>query len=493
MAAQPRTIGRYAIIDRLGQGGMGVVYRAWDPELRRQVAIKVIAFADDPLAGPHGEATPPGHADAFERSLREAQTAASLAHPHIVTIFDVARHAGRPYIVMELVDGDTLARVIQRGEAHPLADRVRWAIDLCDGLAFAHTQGVVHRDVKPANIMLSSTGGLKILDFGIARITDELSAGRLTRTGGILGTPQYMSPEQVAGQPADARSDIFSVGAVLYELFTGRPPFQAPTPAMVAVLVLQQSPAPMHGVPLPLQQLVAHALEKDPTRRFQRLEDVAIELRAWLRDAGEDERSLSPEAAGEDARPLGGDDLGGLLAQWEVAIGHALDEPVPPATPTAPPPIQPQLQPQLPPQPQPRPQAASPVRRGPYADRRAVAALLLVALLLGGAGAYWQVGRGTAAEQRPVPASPASASEEPKPLVVKAWPDAAAPSKSSPAGTAAAAGARATTSAPSSAPAPLTPRVKARCSDIVQRVGLGEELTDDDRDFLSRMCRERNP
>lgn len=463
---------------------MGVVYRAWDTELRRQVAIKVIAFADDPSDGAHGEAAHHAYADVFERCLREAQTAASLAHPNIVTIFDVGRHSGRPYIVMELVHGDTLAQVIRRGEAHPLADRVRWAIDLCDALAFAHTQGVVHRDVKPANIMLSSTGVLKVLDFGIARITDELSGGRLTRTGGALGTPQYMSPEQVAGQPADARSDIFSVGAVLYELFTGRPPFQAPTPAMVPVLVLQHSPAPMVGLPPPLQQLVAHAMEKDRARRFQRLEDVALDLRAWLRDSGEHEhdRSRSHDAAGEESLPGDDDDLGGLLAQWEVAIGQALDEPVPPAMPAAPDP--------LPPHSSGRP------RWIPFAGSRAVAAVLLLVLVLGVAGAYWQIGRGTPAARSGVAPPPGSVTGAPRPLVVKAYPETEAPSKPSAAGTAPTAGARAIPSAPSSgsAPAPpLTPEVRARCSDIVQRVGLGEELTANDRDFLTRLCRERTP
>lgn len=547
MPAPPRTIGRYAVIDRLGQGGMGVVYRAWDPDLRRQVAIKVISATVDPGGGsPVNPLNPvdPVDDDLFERFVREAQAAASLAHPNIVTIFDFGRHGGRPYIVMELIDGESLAQVIhqwqqpQRGEGLSLAGRVRLAIDLCEGLAFAHEQGIVHRDVKPANIMLSaSSGGLKIVDFGIARITDELAHRPLTQTGGALGTPQYMSPEQVLGEATDARSDVFSVGAVLYELFTGRPAFAAPTPAMVPVLVLQQPPPPMTDVPLPLEQVVARAMEKDPSRRFQRLDDVAARLRDWLRDAGELERDPGADEGGDDrddqaagaAPPGGSGDLGGLLAQWEVAVGQALDDSTPPPTPAVAAVVS------QAPVSSPAPAAVSAVsavpitRPGARSDRWIVAALA-VAALLGIAGAYWLVAGNAVPEPRREPPSAVAAPPAAVPVSPPAPTAVESSAPPSVAGAEATVSPPTTTTVPAPTPAtvpaagaatqsgvtprarraaadppvresasppaparPLAPGVRARCTEIVQRVGLGEELTAGDREFLNRNCRDRSP
>ncbi len=517
MPAPPRTIGRYAVIDRLGQGGMGVVYRAWDPDLRRQVAIKVISATVDPGGGsPVNPLNPadPVDDDLFERFVREAQAAASLAHPNIVTIFDFGRHAGRPFIVMELIDGETLAQVIHqrpRNEALSLADRVRLAIDLCEGLAFAHEQGIVHRDVKPANVMLSSSSGvLKIVDFGIARITDELANRPLTQTGGALGTPQYMSPEQVAGEPTDARSDVFAVGAVLYELFTGRPAFAAPTPAMVPVLVLQHAPPPMIDVPPPLEQVVARAMEKDPSRRFQRLDDVAARLREWLRDAGELDRGADGVEA-SDASPVASGDLGGLLAQWEVAVGQALDESTPVSAPAAGPVVTPESVVKTAQVSAAAPVPVTPARttRNSARSDRWIMAALAVAALLGIAGAYWLVGKNTVPEQRGLaPSSTPAATTEPAVLApaAAAAPGAAvapaAPAVIEPGASPAPSDAtpsrvrRPPPQESASAPAPvrpLTPDVRARCTEIVQRVGLGEELTAGDREFLNRNCRDRSP
>ena len=392
MPPQPRTIGRYAVIERLGQGGMGVVYRAWDPDLRRQVAIKVISSPRAATADPAAPDSAGVDDDLFERFAREAQAAASLAHPNIVTIFDCGRHVGRPYIVMELVDGRTLAQAIHADAGMPLARRVELAIDLCEGLGYAHEQGIVHRDVKPANLVIAAAGPLKILDFGIARLTDELASRPLTQAGGLIGTPQYMSPEQVSGQPVDARSDIFAVGTVLYELFTGRLAFSAPTPALIPALVLQQTPPAIHdlvpGFPASLEDVVTRAMEKDPARRFQRLDDVAVRLREWLEAQGAEGHGVSPEK--EDVAEATGSraELAGLLAHWEDAIGEMIDTPVVlsdeengEARLERPPTIE----------------RRAPRRRGPWG-----ALTIAATLVLAGATAFWLVGR----REKPVDLSP---------------------------------------------------------------------------------------
>jgi len=209
-------IGKYEVVDQIGQGGMGTIFRARDPILQRLVALKVISNV---------EVTPELRA----RFFREAQACARIVHPNIVIVHDMGEDNGRLFIVMELLEGEELRHVIARHGELRLKQKVDIVRQICDGLHFAHQKGVVHRDVKPANILVLRPGQVKILDFGIAHIASAATQRDLTRTGMFMGTLRYMAPEQVRGH-ADTRSDMFSVGAVAYELFTGRPPFSGTDP-----------------------------------------------------------------------------------------------------------------------------------------------------------------------------------------------------------------------------------------------------------------------
>ncbi|HEX5627551.1 MAG TPA: protein kinase, partial [Actinomycetota bacterium] len=212
--------GRYRVERELGRGGMAKVFLGSDTVLGRTVAVKVLApqFADD---------------DGFVmRFRREAQAAASIGHPHIVSVFDTGSDDGVHFIVMEYVEGRTLAEILAGG-GRILPDRaIDIAIDVCGALEAAHAQGVIHRDIKPGNIMLNPRGEVKVTDFGIARVTT--TADTVAQTAAILGTASYLSPEQAQGQPVDGRSDIYSLGCVLYEMVTGRPPFLGDSPVAVA-------------------------------------------------------------------------------------------------------------------------------------------------------------------------------------------------------------------------------------------------------------------
>ena len=200
----PQAIDRYRVRERLGQGGMGALFLALDPAIDRLVAIKVLRV-DNP--------------DIRERFQREARLAARLQHPNIVTVYDVGDHDGQPFIAMEYIPGETLAELIRRRAPLDTRQRVELVIEICSGLAFAHKHGIVHRDIKPANLILSRDSNiLKILDFGIARAGES----GLTQVGMVIGTPNYMSPEQVRGDAIDHRSDIFAVGLVLYDLIEYR-------------------------------------------------------------------------------------------------------------------------------------------------------------------------------------------------------------------------------------------------------------------------------
>ena len=323
-----KRVGRYVIIDRLGQGGMGVVYRAWDPELQRTIALKMLADERDPRH----------HRELLERFAREARSAAALSHPNIVTVYDVGHHDGAPFITMECLDGESMAALIERAAPMPFAEKLRVAIALCDGLAFAHHNGVIHRDVKPGNIMVTSDGTVKILDFGLARFAGELAARGLTQTGAVMGTLNYMSPEQFAGRTADERSDLFAVGAVLYEWFTFRRAFPASEPARLLADVLHTAPVSMVAsapdTPPALESAVVTALEKDPARRQAGLDALAEELRHVARDAGlaTDRLELRPAGEASVATPrasaaVSAGGLSGALDQWEALVGDALAEP----------------------------------------------------------------------------------------------------------------------------------------------------------------------
>jgi serine/threonine-protein kinase len=250
----PQRIGRYDILDRIGYGGMGMVFRGRDPHIGRAVAIKLLRISDE---------------DLHDRFLREAQSAGGLKHPNIVTIYDFGEHEGSPFIVMEYVEGTTLAEHIKQNIPLTLARKLGLLEELAAGLEYAHNKGVVHRDVKPANVMVDREGMLRILDFGIARVTDS----GLTQTGMIMGTPNYMSPEQVEGKASDRRSDIFAAGLVMYELLSYHQAFPGDTMHQVMNAIVRHAPVALRtlapDLDPALETIVNRAIEKDPARRYQ--------------------------------------------------------------------------------------------------------------------------------------------------------------------------------------------------------------------------------
>jgi serine/threonine protein kinase len=257
--------GRYALREPLGRGGMAVVYRADDTVLGRPVAVKVLSggLARDPAF--------------VERFRREARAAARLAHRGVVTVFDHGSQGDVHYIVMELVEGTTLAELLARG---PLGTERAVAVGeaVLAALEEAHRRGLVHRDVKPGNVMLTGAGEVKVMDFGIARSAE---AETLTGSGTVVGSASYLSPEQVRGQTADLRSDLYSLGCVLYEALSGRPPFAGSSPMSVAHRHVSEEPVPLGdlvAIPSPLEAVVMRALEKDPGVRY----GSAGEMRAAL-------------------------------------------------------------------------------------------------------------------------------------------------------------------------------------------------------------------
>jgi eukaryotic-like serine/threonine-protein kinase len=282
-------LGPYEVVAPLGAGGMGEVYRARDTRLERTVAVKILPsnLSDN--------------AEAKERFDREARAISSLSHPNICHLYDVGAQDGTSYLVMEYLEGETLADRLRRGPL-PLEQFLKVAIETCEGLEKAHRNGVIHRDLKPANIMLTKSGA-KLMDFGLAKALQPAAkvASTLTMTvstpashpltaqGTVMGTFQYMSPEQVEGREADVRSDIFSLGAVLYEMLTGKRAFEGKTMASVMAAVLERDPAPVSSLqpmlPQALDRVVKTCLAKDPDERFQTVHDLKLQLR-WIAEAG---------------------------------------------------------------------------------------------------------------------------------------------------------------------------------------------------------------
>ncbi|HET9770323.1 MAG TPA: protein kinase [Acidimicrobiia bacterium] len=287
--------GRYRLRRELARGGMAAVWEAEDKVLTRRVAIKVL---HPHLAGDDGFRT---------RFRREAVAAARLAHPHIVTTYDTGRDADVAYIVMELVDGTTLARLLKAQGPVPVAKAIDVAAQVADALACAHTHGIVHRDVKPANILLREDGHVKVADFGIAKA----GAGHdLTRTGVVMGTAKYLSPEQVSGNPADAGSDIYALGIVLYEMLCGAPPFVGDTELSTAVARLTAAPGSLRDrrpdIPRSLEAVVLRSLARDPAARYRSAEEMRSSLLAV--DADNDDvtppAGLTPAAAARARRAV---------------------------------------------------------------------------------------------------------------------------------------------------------------------------------------------
>ena len=265
-------IGRYKLLGELGRGAMGIVYRAEDPALDRVVALKTILLTDDEES----------RKDYHKRFFLEAKAAGKLTHPHIVTTFDFGEEGDLAYMAMELLEGKDLRRRLKDG-ALPTLEAVEIAAQVADGLGFAHERGVVHRDIKPGNIMLLKRNQAKIMDFGIAR---QRSADFKTSTGVVMGTPRFMSPEQIAGSPVDHRSDIFSLGTVLYEMLTLSPLFAGEDTPQIAhnlATLEHQPPSRANGeVTSMLDFVVAKALKKDPELRYQDSYEFASDLRTCL-------------------------------------------------------------------------------------------------------------------------------------------------------------------------------------------------------------------
>ena len=275
-----RQVGRYQVLEKIGDGAMASVYKAFDPSINRPLAIKFLHpnYSVDP--------------EYRSRFLREARAAGMLSHPNIVTVFDVGEIEGRPYIAMELLEGGPLGDEKQTGHGLPIPEVLDVGIQLAKALDYAHSKGIVHRDIKPSNILRVKGGTtIKVTDFGIARIeTSEMTDQ--TRIGTVLGTPNYMSPEQAMGQKVDARSDLFSAGVVLYELLTGKRPFDAESVVTLVVRIAKEDPRPIDQlrkhVPASLRRVVDRCLNKLPDRRFQSGRELAEALIRISRELGEE-------------------------------------------------------------------------------------------------------------------------------------------------------------------------------------------------------------
>src|SRR3954465_7470181 len=267
MAANVITkIGKYDVTDKLGEGGMGVVYKGIDPGIGRPVAIKMMTggFAENP--------------DLLKRFQREAQSAGTLQHPNIVIIYELGTHDGNPYMAMEFISGESLEAIVSSHRRMSLVDKIDIMIQMLNGLQYAHEHGIVHRDIKPGNIMVLKDGTVKIVDFGIARISDN----SMTKTGQIVGTINYMSPEQFNGHVVDGRSDIFSAGVLFYEFLTGVLPFDGNETPTVILKILNDPPPPLKEhikeFPAELEEIVKKALAKDREERYASAGDFAFDL-----------------------------------------------------------------------------------------------------------------------------------------------------------------------------------------------------------------------
>ena len=277
-----RRISHYEIVSLLGEGGMGVVYKARDTRLNRFVALKVLSA--DKVADP----------DRKRRFVQEAQAASALNHPHIITIHDIDSDNGNDFMVMEFIPGKMLSQLIP-ASGQKLGEALKYAVQIADGLAAAHAAGIIHRDLKPGNVMVTESGCAKILDFGLAKLNETLPGEEdetrterpQTEQGTIIGTIAYMSPEQAEGKKVDSRSDIFSFGAMLYEMVTGRRPFRGDTKISILAAILREepkAPATLVNLPPELERIILRCLRKNPVRRVQTMADLRVALEELLED-----------------------------------------------------------------------------------------------------------------------------------------------------------------------------------------------------------------
>jgi serine/threonine-protein kinase len=291
--SDPKQLGRYEIKGVLGKGAMGLVYDGLDPTLNRRVAIKTI------LTRGLDEATAKHYSMRFQREVRAV---ARINHPNIVQVYDFGQEGELAFIVMEYVEGKELKDAFDKKELFDLGTTFRLMSELLGALQFAHDAGVIHRDIKPANIMVDAKGHAKLADFGVARVEDpDASGGEATRAGAVIGTPSYMSPEQIQGQPIDRRTDIFSAGVVFYQLLTGQKPFEG-TQWALAKKIIQDDPVwPSKLVQIPdvIDRVVAVALAKAPEQRYQQAKDFAEDLKLILQ--GKEPKAKMPPPAGQPA------------------------------------------------------------------------------------------------------------------------------------------------------------------------------------------------
>ena len=341
-STNPEKIGRYQILERVGKGGMGVLYRGIDPVLDREVAIKVmlVDFSDDT------EQMRP-------RFYREAQAAARLQHPNIVTIFEFAEDNNMPFIVMEFLRGTPLDARLASPIPLTIDDKLNIVAQLCSALNYAHAQGIVHRDIKPANIFVLPDGSVKLLDFGVAKLTTST----LTRQGDVLGSVSYMSPEQLSGSESiDGRSDIFSVGVMLYEMLAGRKPFKGDSPTSTIVQILRETPPALDtlvgGLPPQLAAVVGKALAKEPDDRYATAGELGRDLQIIRRGL----EALQDPADLDETR---------FASQAELRVLQDQRERDAAARPAAPPPPPP-----------------APKRRGPAAAAAAAGAIIVMAAFM---------------------------------------------------------------------------------------------------------------